>query len=114
MEIREILSVALKRLTRSEHVKPHEVLKQLKDTSTAGSPDFFFLKAWASAAQGTQRMLVLDGNRHGPSPPCPAVAPSLPVCCNAYNSATAEMQAMPRAASPGEERRADLWRQDVC
>lgn len=50
-------------------------------------------------------MLVPNGNRHGLSPPCPAVAPSSPVCCNAYNPATAEMQAMPRTASLGEERR---------
>lgn len=53
----------------------------------------------------TQRMLVPDNNIHRPSPPCPAVAPSSPVCCNAYHPATAEMQAMPRAASLGEERR---------
>lgn len=50
-------------------------------------------------------MLVPDSNIHRPSPPSPAFAPSSPVCCNAYYPATAEMQAIPRAASLGKERR---------
>lgn len=53
----------------------------------------------------TQRMLVPDNNIHRPSPPCPAAAPSSPVCCNAGYPATAETQAMPRAASLREEGR---------
>lgn len=50
-------------------------------------------------------MLVPDSNIHRPSPPCPAFAPSSPVCCNAHYPAIAETQAIPRAASLGKERR---------
>jgi len=84
-------------------VKPQEALKQLKHTSILALQIFF--RQYVLQLLRTQRMLVPDNNTHRPSSPCAAVAPSSPVCCDAYYPAPAEMQAVPRAASLGEDRR---------
>lgn len=81
-KLERFLSVTLK---RADRIRSHTKLSSSWSTPQPSAARMFFWQ-YGPQPSRTRRILVLDNNPH-PSPSCPAIAPSLPVCCSTNNPA---------------------------